>query len=157
MLLDEQTSDDARLRLACLAAQISPDDPRWTAIAPTVTRSLVQQHPLDIGTLGDALRPARVALVPSMIALTRDAQLEPLARHAVVGIIARFAADQPDVLLDLAVDAEPNEFRLLLPALQPHVAAMMPKLASIAGETVSIEALSKGPHGADQARNRVRL
>ncbi len=144
MLLDDRASDDARLRLACLAAQVSPEDSQWPTIAPTVTRALVQQHPLDMGTLSEALRHARVALVPSLVGITRDAQLDPSARHAAIGIVARFASDRPDVLLDLNVEAEPDEFRLLLPALQPHATKILPRLASIAGETTSIEELSKG-------------
>jgi formylglycine-generating enzyme required for sulfatase activity len=145
MLLDERAGDEARLHLACLAAQMSPDDPQWSTIASTVTRALVHQHPLDIGTLSAALRPARVALVPSLVAMTRDTHLEPLARHAAIGIIARFAADQPDVLLDLAVQAEPDEFRLLLPALEPHARSILPQLDVIAREGVSIEEISKEP------------
>src|SRR5205814_10407069 len=71
MLVDERAGDEARLRLACLAAQISPEDPQWTTIAPTVTRALVQQHPLDMGTLSAGLQPARAALVASLVAMAR--------------------------------------------------------------------------------------
>ncbi len=39
-------------------------------------------------------RPA--GRVPSLVGITRDAQLDPSARHAAIGI-ARFASDRPDV------------------------------------------------------------
>jgi hypothetical protein len=44
MLLDNQAPDDARLKVACLAAIVAPNDARWVAAAPAVARP-VAQHP----------------------------------------------------------------------------------------------------------------
>ena len=72
MLLDETAHDDARLNLACLAAEISAADPQWAKIAPAVASALVAQHPLDMGTFTAALWPARQRLTPSFMSLYRD-------------------------------------------------------------------------------------
>jgi serine/threonine protein kinase/formylglycine-generating enzyme required for sulfatase activity len=146
MLLDDHTSDEARLRLACLAAQVSPGDAKWTSVAPMVSRALAHQQPLDIGTFSQQLRPARAALIPSLVALTRDPHLEPLARKAAISIVARFAADQPDVLVALIVEAEPDEAQMLLASLEEHVTTVLPQLQAVARKTVSIDALSQRSH-----------
>jgi formylglycine-generating enzyme required for sulfatase activity len=135
------TGDEGRLRLACLAAQISPDDNRWGSIAPTVTRAVVRQHPLDIGTYTAALRPARTALIPSFITLYREPATEPIAREVAAGILARFATDQPTTLAELIGDADAVSFYLILSSLQNGVAAALPRLEALANQNVSIEQL----------------
>ncbi|HEY4234174.1 MAG TPA: serine/threonine-protein kinase, partial [Lacipirellulaceae bacterium] len=132
-LLEENArTDDACLNLGCLAAQISPDDPRWAAVAPAVAHALILQPPLDMSVFTAALAPARKALVPSLVSLYRDPFTEPIAREATAGILARFASDQPSTLADVIVDADASAFRLVLPALQQQSDAALPRLRSVA-------------------------
>ncbi len=140
-------SDEAQLRLGCLAAQISADDERWSAIAPAVSRALVRQHPVDIGIYTAALRPARAALVPPLVALYRGPATDAIARDVAAGILARFADDQPATLADLIGDADAVSFRLLLCELQDQSAATLPRLESIANQQVSFEQLAADPSG----------
>ena len=139
LLLDESASDEHQLRLACLAARISPNDPRWSGIASEIAGALVRQHPLDVGTLSTALSPARAALIPALVNLSRDPQLELAARRSTVGILARYAADNPEIIVDLIADAPPEEFRLLLPPLESHGDIAVPLLQSIADKEVKLE------------------
>ena len=142
MLLDDSVTDEPRLRLACLAARISPNDLRWSDIAADVAGALVRQHPLDVGALSAALSPARTSLIPALVKLSRDPQLEPRAKLATTGILARYAADQPTILVDLISEAPPEEFRLLLPPLHLHAEIALPLLQSVADSAVSLEELS---------------
>ena len=142
MLLDESSTDDGRLNLACLVAQFDAHDSRWPTIAPAVSRALVVQHPLDIGTFTLALWPAREALISSLVSQFRDPLQEPITREVTAGILARFAAEEPETLVDLVVEAEPSEFRLILPALQSHSAAALPRLETIAIQPVNFEQLA---------------
>ncbi len=88
MLLDESAGDDARLNLACLAAEISATDPQWARIAPAVASALVAQHPLDMGTFTAALWPARQRLTPSFMSLYRDPEAEPVVKQVSAGILS---------------------------------------------------------------------
>ena len=131
-LLEEGATDGARLRLACLAAQLSPTDARWSAIAPAVAQALVHQHPLDIGTMSTALMPAHAALIPALVKISCEPHSEPEVKNVAVGILTRFAADQPQTLVELTADANPEQFRLLLPSLQEHAETVLPQLEAIA-------------------------
>ena len=71
-------------------------------------------------------------LVPPLIALHRDSQLELVARDVTAAILARFAADGPETLVDVIVTADPGGFRLILPALQKQATATLPRLEEIA-------------------------
>ena len=64
---------------AC-AAHVAPADERWGSIATGVVRTLVQQHPLEIGVLGDTLWPARTHWSVAGAA-ARDGKLPPLAER----------------------------------------------------------------------------
>jgi eukaryotic-like serine/threonine-protein kinase len=153
MLLDETAHDDARLNLACLAAKISAADPQWAKIAPAVASALAAQHPLDMGTFTAALWPARQRLTPSLMSLYRDPDSEPVIKQVSAGILARFAADEPTTLVDVAVEAVASEFRLVLPALQKHAATALPLLESIANHPVSFDRLASDQ--ADQTKHDV--
>ena len=141
-LLDQGATDDARLRLACLAANVSPTDSRWTAIAPAVARALVRQNPLDMGAFTTKLWPARQALAESLWTLWRDGKLEPLAHVAVAGILAHFDAEDPDQLVELTAGANVDEFRLVLPPLKKISDAALGRLADIVRHPISIEGLA---------------
>ena len=144
MLLDETARDDARLNVACLAAKISANDPRWATIAPAVVTALVAQHPLDIGTFTEALWPARQRLSPSLMSLYRVPDSEPIIKQVTAGILARFAADEPTTLVDVAVEAVASEFRLVLPALQKQTTMALPLLETIADRPISFDELASG-------------
>ena len=160
-LLDEAADDDARLRLACLAASCSASDARWTEVAAPVARALVRQHPLDMATFSNALLPARQQLVPALVALTQEPKLEPLARKSALSIAARFAAGQIDTLVKLTVDATADEFSLVFPSLQEQAKAALPRFESAAASAVSIEALAASrawasPHEIERAYDRAQ-
>ena len=140
-LLALQAPDDARLKVACLAARVAPDDPRWKEAAPAVARALVWQHPLDVGSFTAALEPVASALVPPLVGLYGDEQLEPVAREVAAGILARFAADEPAILASLIVEADPSEFRLLLPTLARRPGDAIPRLEEVAAQSVDIRDL----------------
>ncbi|MBA3484000.1 MAG: SUMF1/EgtB/PvdO family nonheme iron enzyme [Pirellulales bacterium] len=139
MLLDETARDDARLNLACLAANTSASDPQWAKIATAVASALVAQHPLDMGAFTTALMPARRHLTPSLMSLYRDRGAEPVVKQVSAGILARFAADEPTTLVEVAVEADANDFRLVLPALQKQSAAALPLLRAVANQPVSFD------------------
>ncbi|MGD9634356.1 MAG: protein kinase [Pirellulales bacterium] len=140
-LLNEKSPDDERLRVACLAARLAPTDERWTAVANPVARALVHQHPLDVAAFTTALLPVRNAITPAIVALFRNGQLESANRRAALSIVARYATEEVETLVDLAVSAQPDEFALLIPALEQQADRARPLLQEIFGADVNIRAL----------------
>ena len=145
LLLEPAATSDTRLRLACLAARIAPDDPRWSSIAGDVATAMIRQPPLDLGIYSTALAPARTELIPALEELSIDAGVDPFSRRAVVGILAHFAADRPKILVDLASGSDREEFRLLIPALRARTDEVRPLLLSRADRSPRIAEISDRP------------
>jgi serine/threonine protein kinase/formylglycine-generating enzyme required for sulfatase activity len=142
MLSDSARTDDSRLRLACLAAANWPDHPKWLPVAPAVAQGLVEQNPLDMGIFMELLRPARKPIIAALLARFREGELESFERLATIGILAKFGDDQPGTLVELIVDANPDEFRLLLPALARNRTAATRDLERIATGHVQYQDLA---------------
>lgn len=156
LLLANTVSDEQQLRLACLAAKFDPTDDRWQRIAQPVIRALVRQHPLDIGTFTSALLPARDVLAPVVVAIVREGHLDAAERRAAMSIVARYATEEAATLVELATSAEPEEFRLIYPAIARQADAAMPVLSKIATANVRIVQFSqqdswKSPHEIERA------
>src|SRR5438128_6940892 len=70
----------------------------------------------------DALRPVRERLLDSLSAIYRDRDVkrEPTERSLATNILADYAADQPQVLADLLMDADEKQFAVLYPTFKEH-------------------------------------
>ncbi len=145
VLLDESIGDDARLRLACLAARISPTDPRWAEVSGVVARSLVRQDPLDTGAFTTALTPVRETLTKPIASLFRDPDTGPVVKQVCAGILTRFAFDDPLTLVAIATEGDVGAFRRVLPALQPLASAVLPMLRRIVLGPVDFGRLASDP------------
>jgi serine/threonine protein kinase/formylglycine-generating enzyme required for sulfatase activity len=155
MLLAETVGDEARLRLACLVANGSADDPRWSSIAPAVTRALVHQNPLDMGTFTALLAPVRNTLIGPLAAMCRRGEIEPLPRIAAIGVLARFGEDQPGTLVELIAGANADEFHLLLPPLMKNREAAEQMLQAVASRTLQFEELTQDKSSAKHDVDRI--
>jgi formylglycine-generating enzyme required for sulfatase activity len=142
MLHEDSASDAARLRLACLAAHISPADDSWRIIAPAVCSELVRQHPIDMATFTALLWPARQQLFPALVNHLQSKGLNPSERRSAVSIATRFVTNEVDSLVALTIDSQPDEFALLFPALEAQRDATLPPLKA-AARVITIEELLK--------------
>lgn len=141
-LAEPNLSDVGRLQLACLAAQVSAEDPRWNQISAPVVGALVRQHPLDLGPFARALEPVGNELIPQLLSRFRDPQEDLLARDFAASILARFAADDPKTLVELLVDSNASSFHLVWSAIERQAAAAIPQFEAIAAEPGSFEQLA---------------
>lgn len=141
-LADPNLSDMGRLQLACLAAQVSAEDPRWNQISAPVVGALVRQHPLDLGPFARALEPVGNELIPQLLSRFRDPHEDLLARDFAASILARFAADDPSTLVELLVESNASSFHLVWPSIEQQAAAAIPQLKAIAAEQGSFEQLA---------------
>ncbi len=114
----QDTTRAVRFRAACVLAGYDPENPRWNQVAPAVARHLVSENPLLIGHWAQALRPVRAALLPPLTNLFRESSFPETDRFLAATLLADYAADQPERLADLLLDASPRQFGVLLERLR---------------------------------------
>ena len=111
--------DESFRALVALAA-FDPEDRRWSAQAPDAVAYLMKADPLHLGPWVAALRPVAADLVPPLSATYRTAKSSD-ARQRAATVLAEYAAENPEVLTDLLLDADgPQQYLRLLPAVERH-------------------------------------
>jgi formylglycine-generating enzyme required for sulfatase activity len=68
----------------------------------------------------ESLRPVRAQLLTPLTAVFRDGERRETERALAADLLADYAADQPEMLADLLMDAEPKQFAVLYSKLQAH-------------------------------------
>jgi formylglycine-generating enzyme required for sulfatase activity len=138
--------EQQRLRAAYALAAYDPDSPRWDAAGDKVVQDLVREsaNPAFLGIWLEGLRPVKARFLAPLAALFRERSAKRAAGRAVAAnILADYAADQPDLLADLLMDADDHQFLVLFPQVPAHgEAGLAPLLA---------EVNTQPPAGADEA------
>jgi formylglycine-generating enzyme required for sulfatase activity len=125
LVQDEHAPADERFRAACALAGYDPadgDGERWQAEAGFVASRLlaaVQQDPASYPAWLALLRPVGDRLAGPLEDAFRNRERPDDARTA-AGILADYAADQPELLAGLALEADERQWALLWPRLQPQ-------------------------------------
>ncbi|MBI3408861.1 MAG: SUMF1/EgtB/PvdO family nonheme iron enzyme [Planctomycetes bacterium] len=108
------------LRAACALAAYDPDDSRWNKISGSVVEQLIAD-PVNLSFWIEGLRLVRIKLLPRLVGIFKNRQEGRTAeRSLATNILADYAANEPEVLADLLMDAEAKEFGLLYPFLAKH-------------------------------------
>ncbi|MEV6968611.1 SUMF1/EgtB/PvdO family nonheme iron enzyme [Hamadaea sp. NPDC051192] len=106
------------LAIAVLLADSAADDPRWADIADEVAHELVQQNQLHLRAYVDALRAARLHLLPALFTLfADDRELRSAIRETRAVVLLDLAADQPELLARMATAALPQNYEAILAEL----------------------------------------
>jgi formylglycine-generating enzyme required for sulfatase activity len=124
-LLWEQVQDGAtpageRFRLLAILATLDPDDGRWAGLAADVVSALIGENVLRVSRWAEALRPVRGPLLPALSAVFRDAHRPETERGLALGLLTDYAADRPEVLADLLMEADAKSYAALWPLLERH-------------------------------------
>ncbi|MBV9122324.1 MAG: serine/threonine protein kinase, partial [Planctomycetes bacterium] len=122
VLEDAHAGTERRFRAACALAAYDPTSARWDPVSKTIAARLVTEDPLVLGPWTEALMPVGKRLVPPLSAIFRDAQRPAAERSLATTLLARYAGDQPEVITDLILDADPQQYAELLPLLRTHPA-----------------------------------
>ena len=125
---------DRRLRALCALAAFDPASPRWTDAGKLAAEGLVAENPLLAATWVKALRPVRQSLLPGLQAVFHDRTRGDLQRSLATGILADYAAERPEVLADLLMDADDKQFAVIYPKLTELGEAGMPWLLGEVGK-----------------------
>src|SRR5262249_55984867 len=126
-VLEDPTSDaDQQFRAACALAEydVTEEDAnrqRWERIAPFVADrllALVQQDPSSYTPLLQTLTPVRGRLLSPLSAVFRSGTRPEADRSWAASFVAEYAAERPEVLADLLLDAEAKQFAVLWPKIE---------------------------------------
>ena len=127
---DPAVDNNRRFRAPCALAAFDPADPRWKNAGKPVVEKLVTENPLLAVTWVEALRPVRQALLPGLEAVFRNPNRGELEQSLATRILADYAADQPEVLADLLMDADEKQFAVIYPKLKEQGDRGLPILTS---------------------------
>ena len=113
-----QGHEQQGLRAACALANYDPGSERWEKAKGAVADELVAVPAVHLATWMDALRAVREKLLAPLSVVFKDAKRPEIERSLATGILADYAADQPQVLADLLMDADEKQFAIIYTKLQ---------------------------------------
>jgi len=118
--LPPKGKESRRLRAAVALAAYDAENSRWSQVADRLANDLVATSAVELPTWTKAMRPVRDKLRGPLSSIFRDAQHRQAEQLVATSILADYAADRPNVLADLLMDADEKQFALLFPKLQAH-------------------------------------
>ena len=134
----EKGKEQQLLRAACaLASYDVPGEAegtgRWQRASKIIADELlaaIQKNPSYYATLLDQLRPVRARLLPALTEIYRNKERPDSERSLATNILADYAADVPQVLADLLMDADEKQFAVIYPKLKERSEQGLPLLTA---------------------------
>jgi len=120
LLEDARGKPGERLRAACALAGYASDSARWAKVQKDVAGILVMENAILLGKWMESLRPVRRQLVFPLVEIFQDRKRPESDRTLATSALSDYAQDMPEVLADVIMDADPRQFKVLLPNLQAH-------------------------------------
>lgn len=125
----EKRKQSQRLRAAAALAQYDPDCPKWATANGSVVQHLVGENPLFVGLWMDGFRPIKEKLIAPLANIYRDASRRDSERMLATNILVDYAADQPQLLADLLMEADERQFAMVYPKFEIQAEQGLPLLA----------------------------
>ncbi len=153
---DEKAASARQFRALVALAEYDPANARWAQAGGNVIEDLLSANPLYLGLWSKALRPVRGALLEPLARVFRaDPHREN--RQVAAVVLAYYAADRLDFLVDLLLDADLRQWTVLWPKVQTQRDEALPLLhQELAKETPANES-DKDPLARRQAQAAVAL
>jgi formylglycine-generating enzyme required for sulfatase activity len=121
VLTPEKGKEPQRLRAAAALAKYDPDNVEWTKANALVVEDLVQENAVFLSHWTEAYRPVRAHLFAPLSVVFGDPRPERIVeRKLATSLLASYAADEPQVLADLMMDADAQQFRALYGKFKAH-------------------------------------
>ena len=125
----EKGKESQRLRAAAALAKYDSEDERWGQAGALVVNDLVLENPVFLGQWSEAFLPVKNRLLPRLSDIFRDHRPESTAeRNLATNLLADYAADQPQVLTDLLMDADEKQFAVIYPKFKEQGEQGLPVL-----------------------------
>jgi serine/threonine protein kinase/formylglycine-generating enzyme required for sulfatase activity len=133
---DTATDADVRFRALVALAAFDRDSAQWDeAHANRAVEHLLSVNSLHLGTWMEALRPVAPALRGRLVRAFHD-EKAPELRLPAATVLAGYAANDPELLTDLVLDAEPKQYALLEPVLAKHREKAADRLRQVLAQPV---------------------
>jgi len=123
-----EPGDISLLPSASALASYAPDDGKWGAVGGKVAQALVSLNPIFLGSWLDALRPERSKLTSPLAAIFRDKSRPESEHRLATNILTDYASDDPDLIADLLMDADPKAYGAFFPIARRQESKTLPLL-----------------------------
>ncbi len=124
----EKGKESQRLRAAAALAKYDAESEKWATVQEAVGNDLVAVPALHLSLWMESLRPVRTNLLPQLSAVYRDSGRRETERSLATDILADYAADNPQVLADLLMDADDKQFAAIYPKFKDRSEQGLPLL-----------------------------
>jgi eukaryotic-like serine/threonine-protein kinase len=109
--------ESQRLRAAAALATYDQESEKWAKASVLIVHDLVQRNPVYLLYWTEALRPVRASFLAPLSELYRDHRPESTTeRFLATNLLADYAADNPETLAELLMDADKKQFGAIFPA-----------------------------------------
>jgi eukaryotic-like serine/threonine-protein kinase len=115
----EMGQERQRLRAAAALAKYDPNSDKWAGVQDAVASDMVVSA-VNLPTWLEAFRPVSARLLTPLAAIFRDGARQDRERALATDILADYAADSPEALADLLMDADEKQFLVIYTRFRKH-------------------------------------
>ena len=116
MLEAAKPGDVSLLPAASALADYDPDNPHWERVGGKVAQALVTVNPSILRSLARRPAPVRGKLTPPLATIFRDKNRPETERSLATNILTDYASDDPDLIANLLMDADPKAYAAFFPS-----------------------------------------
>lgn len=122
-----------RLRVAAALAAYDPENPRWEVVVDELAVQLVSVSPVYLRDWMNLLRPLGDRLIAPLSKIFRDPQRRVSERSLATEVLAEYASERAETLVDLIQDADEEQFAVLFDRLRSHGTDAIERLETALG------------------------
>jgi serine/threonine protein kinase/formylglycine-generating enzyme required for sulfatase activity len=151
--------DPRLLSTAGALALYDPENRHWANLGPQVAQTLVTVNSPVLGPWLRVFRPVRGRLTAPLAVIFRDKRSSETVHSLTTDILADYAADDPDLLADLLMDADPKAYAILFPVAERQAEKTLPLFRVELDKKIapSLDEAAKDHRAERQARAAVAL
>jgi eukaryotic-like serine/threonine-protein kinase len=131
--------DDRLLPAAGALALYDPENARWAELGDKAAQALVTVNSLDVRPWLEILRPVHARLTAPLAAVFRDKNRSETVHSLATDILADYAKDDPRVLAEVVMDADPKEYGALFLLAERQAAQALPVFQAELRDTAPAE------------------
>ena len=121
-----RTGEKSILPAASALALYDPSNPHWVEVSDKVAQALISVSPVFLRDWLEALRPVRASLTAPLAAIFRDKKRLGTEGILAARILADYASDDPNLVANLLMDADPTAYAAFFPIAQKQAAKTLP-------------------------------
>jgi eukaryotic-like serine/threonine-protein kinase len=154
-----KAGDRSLLPVASALAAFDPGSRNWVDKGPKVASALVASNPIELGSWIEGMRPVRPHLIGALRGFFSEKTHPDTERMSATNMLAVYARDDPGLLADLLMDADPRFYPVLFEPANSHAQQTLKFLVSVLDKTIddSADDALKDSLAARQARAAITL